>query len=247
MAEEYARLATLANGRLQLPALILEDEASEAYDLQSLGPGNHNFSILVELRRSHQTQHAAEGVRTRDSAETNKSRESVRWKLIREMNALLRQDQNRAIGTGHDRKLRWQTPAQGTESSDPGHQQLMPVPTGNSANAATVAALKHQKVPFFLSFVTLPRLTNTQALDYRLKRFSRARVPRHNLIAEARITLVSPLEVGHFAWGFVDGEVVLAQGTRFCFVLLTKLMDTATSHLPVLEVRGPARQARCGG
>ena len=149
MAEEHARLSLLVNKRIQLPALVLEDEISEPYDLRTVGTGNCDFSVLVELRRSHQTQHATEGVRTRDAAETNRPSESVRCKLIREMNALLRQDQNRAPGTGQDRKLRWETPAQGKTGSAPGHLQPTPVPTGNSANAATVAVLRVRKVPFW--------------------------------------------------------------------------------------------------
>jgi hypothetical protein len=64
------------------------------------------------------------------------------------MNALLRQDQIRAPGTGQDRKLRWQTLTQGATASDSGHQQPMPAPTGNSANAAIVAGLKSTKVSF---------------------------------------------------------------------------------------------------
>ena len=73
-----------------------------------MGAGNCDFSILVELRRSHQTEtrHAAEGVRTRDSAVTNRPNESFRCKLIQEVGAVLRQEQIRALGTGQDRKLR---------------------------------------------------------------------------------------------------------------------------------------------
>lgn len=151
MAEAYARLSLLVDKRASLPALILDDEASAPYDLRTLGVGDHDFSILVELRRSHQTRYAAEGVRTRDSSGTNKQDESVRCKLIREMNAVLRQDQVRAAGTGQDRKLRWETPAQGDIASGPGRQQPASVPTGNSANAATVATLRTQKV-----FLPLP-------------------------------------------------------------------------------------------
>jgi len=148
MAEEHARLSLLVNKQIQLPALVLEDEISEPYDLRTVGARNRDFSVLVELRRSHQTRHAAEGVRTRDAAKTNKPNESVRFKLIREMNALLCQDQNRAPGTGQDRKLRWETPAKGKPGPAPGHPQPAPVPTGNSANAAAVAALRVRKVPF---------------------------------------------------------------------------------------------------
>ena len=103
----------------------------------------------VELRRSHQTRHAAEGVRTCEAAGTNGPSESIRCNLIREMNVLLRQDQKRTPGTGQDCKLRWETPAQGKTGSAPGHLQPVPVPTRNSANAATVAVLRVRKVPFW--------------------------------------------------------------------------------------------------
>jgi hypothetical protein len=149
--KEHARLSLLINKQIRLPALVLEDEASEPYDLRTVGTGDHDFSVLVDLRRSHQTRHAAEGVRTRDSTETNRPNESVRCKLIREMNALLRQDQVRAPGTGQDRKLRWEAPTQEATGADPGHQQPVPVPTGNSANAATVTASRVRKVFFWLS------------------------------------------------------------------------------------------------
>ena len=62
------------------------------------------------------------------------------------MNAILHQDRIPAPGTGQGCKLHWQTTADGATSSDPGRQQTVPVPTGNSANAATVAALRARKV-----------------------------------------------------------------------------------------------------
>lgn len=82
MVEEYSRLSLLANGRVQLPALVPGNEASELHDLRTLGAGNHDFSVLVELHWSHQTQHVAKGVHTCDSAGTNKPGKSIRCKLI---------------------------------------------------------------------------------------------------------------------------------------------------------------------
>lgn len=146
MAEEHARLSSLINKQILLPPLILNDEPTEAYDIRTIGAGNHDLSVLVGTRGLHQTRHAAEGVRTRDSAEINKSGESVRCKLIREMNAILRQDQIRAPGTGQDRKLRWETPTQGGTHTNSKPQQPAPIAAGNSANAATVAGLRVKKV-----------------------------------------------------------------------------------------------------
>jgi hypothetical protein len=160
-SEDFFRLSSLVNKRVILPALVLEDKASEQYDFRSVGTGSHNFSVLVELRRSHQTRHAAEGVRTRDSAEINRPNESVRCKLIREMNAVLRQDQVLALGTGQDRKLRWQAPAQGGTSSQPGRQKSALALSGNSANAATAATLRVAKVLSGCLHYSSPRLMST--------------------------------------------------------------------------------------
>lgn len=119
-----------------------------------MGTGNHDFLTLVDLRRSHQTRHAAKGVRTCDSAKINRPNESVRCKSIREMNALLRQDEACAPGSGQDCKSRWQTVPQGTTSSNPERQQTVPArPTGNSANAATITAQRTQKVFHFVVWI----------------------------------------------------------------------------------------------
>ena len=121
----------------------------------SLSTGGLDFSTLVELRRLHQTRYAAEGVRTRDAVVSNRH-ESVRCKLIRELNALLRQEGNRAVGTGQDRKLRWHAPDQ--EGSIPTLAESLSVPAtaGNSANAAVVARLKTNKVSFWLANIPPP-------------------------------------------------------------------------------------------
>ena len=140
------------------PSLIIP---SEPHSPRTVGAGNYDFSILVQLQRSHQTRHAAKGVPTR-SVVTNRPNESVLCKLIQGVGAVLRQEQIRALGTGQDRKLHWQTAAQG-ENSDPEceYQQPAPVPTGNSANAVTIAALRARKVLFSVfCILTLSELTS---------------------------------------------------------------------------------------
>ena len=109
-----------------------------------------DFSTLVELRHLHQTRYAAEGVRTRDAAVS---------KLIRELNALLRQEGNRTVGTGQDRKLRWHAPDQ--EGSIPTLTECLSAPAaaGNLANAAVVAQSRTKKVSFWLANM-LPLSTN---------------------------------------------------------------------------------------
>lgn len=148
VAEESMRLCSFVNKQTSLPTLLLQDETSQpAY---SLNTNNLDYSVLVELRRLHQTRHAAEGIRTRDVAVVNTPEESIRRKLIRELNALLRQEENRAQGTGQDRTLRWLAPVQGETDSIP-ENRVEPVPAGNSANAAVVAQLRMKKVVPFCS------------------------------------------------------------------------------------------------
>ena len=78
---------------------------------------------------------------------------------------------------------------------------------------------------------------NTQASDYRLKRFKEAQCPHHDLIATARISALSPLTVGKFGWAFFDGEVVLTRGRCFHPTLPTQLTNPTISYLLVLKVR----------
>jgi len=69
---------------------------------------------------------------------------------------------NALQGAGQDRKLCWQTLPEGETSSNPGHQQSVPALTGNSANAATVAASRTRQVFLFTVCITaLPGLTST--------------------------------------------------------------------------------------
>ena len=145
-AEEYMRLSSLTNKRLSLPALLTDKTPQSP----SPSTGNFGFSTLVELRRLHQTRYAAEGVRTRDAAGSNIPEESVRCRLIRELNALLKQEGNRAVGTGQDRKLRWHAPTQEGSVPIPAENLPTPASTGNSANAAVVAKLRTKKVPIQL-------------------------------------------------------------------------------------------------
>ena len=140
-AEEFMRLSSLVKKRTSLPALLLHDEA---FQPPNLATSNLNFSILVELRRSHQTRYAAEGVRTRDASE--QPEETIRRKLIRELNAIIKQQKNRAPGTGQDQKSRWLESNQG-DGSAPDHKgQPAQATAGNAANAATVGRLRAETV-----------------------------------------------------------------------------------------------------
>ena len=78
--------------------------------------------------------------------------------MIREINAILREDHIRASGTGRGRERCWQTPTQGGTSAGPGHNSLYRY-LRNLANAAAVAGLRvgglllacHYPAEYFLS------------------------------------------------------------------------------------------------
>jgi hypothetical protein len=65
----------------------------------------------------------------------------------------------------------------------------------------------------------LPVLTCIQALEYRQKRLSSARVPLLNFLVNARVSHLFPITVGRFGWVFLDKQVVLAQGAQSFFLL----------------------------
>ena len=130
----------------RLPSLdVCTAEASRPYDF---GPSFHHdldLSILVSIRRSHETQRAKKSVRThfQDNSngqleqhhDSNNGKEpSIRQKIFREMTQVLREDQDRRKNTGANRAATW-------KSSAPGGHDIADTATltGNSANAELAA------------------------------------------------------------------------------------------------------------
>ena len=95
---------------------------------------------------------------------------------------------------------------------------------------------------FVACIVKLTGLTNTQASDYRLKRFKEAGCPHHDLIGTARINALSPLIVGRFAWAFFDNEVVLTEVSVSIPLSQPNPTDKPTiSYLLVVKVWQPGQ------
>lgn len=128
----------------RLPALSnLPPEPCHIFDTNSASVGKLDFTGLVKARKAHETACAANGVRkslyqaevssTSDNASAKKT-ESVHKQIIHEMNAVLRHQQERGIGTGLERKKRWTGSASGGRSTE-AIKEL----TGNSANAELTA------------------------------------------------------------------------------------------------------------
>ncbi|KAH9925090.1 uncharacterized protein B0H18DRAFT_955179 [Fomitopsis serialis] len=137
---------------VELPPPNIAPEPVQPNELFLAPHGNLDASPLVDLRRAHESERAAKGVRTSTYArqgsaardndrDANTEQASTRRAIIREMSAIIREQQDN-VGTtsGLNRTTRIQ---QG------------PAPTGNSANAALAAgqraaALVQRRAKVFL-------------------------------------------------------------------------------------------------
>lgn len=110
-----------------------------------------DLSPFVTLRRQHQTEESRKGVRTYKSSSTYQNHKtgvvrelSDRQILARQMQAIIRQDQERGSSTGLNRKVRWTGEASNT------HDDIdtnVPKPaTGNAANAQLAAGGRSKEV-----------------------------------------------------------------------------------------------------
>ena len=68
---------------------------------------NLDFTILIELRRSHQTRQAAAGVRTRKSASHANPVTSMRHQIARKLQDILKEDDSGGGTAGDGRNARW--------------------------------------------------------------------------------------------------------------------------------------------
>jgi hypothetical protein len=107
---------------------------------------NLDLSTLVSLRRAHETQRAKASIRTKfthqtDGETTSEKEESVRRRIFKGINEVLREDQAQRINTGTNRKTTWTASAPGGRS--PGETALL---AGNSANAELAAGQRASTV-----------------------------------------------------------------------------------------------------
>ncbi|PSR74626.1 hypothetical protein PHLCEN_2v9692 [Hermanssonia centrifuga] len=146
-----------------------------------------DLGFLVAERMKHQTRQAEHGVRTQtgmttvssEGSEGSKeptSTHSARRAILKGIQEVLREQQDRGNSTGRNREARWHEG--GTEASKA---------TGNSANAAVVSA-------------TAAR----DALKKREKLFHLAQVPLLALIKNAQISTVRSIKIAQY--GIIYGE-----------------------------------------
>lgn len=101
-----------------------------------------DVSQLVHLRFLHQTKQAETGVRKVGSGESTANRKtekplSERQQIIRKFAEILKQQDDRGVGTGLERSARWILKGSAKSISKQG--EAVEKTSGNSANAAAVA------------------------------------------------------------------------------------------------------------
>ncbi|KAF8167513.1 hypothetical protein B0H34DRAFT_854442 [Crassisporium funariophilum] len=186
VSDEYPRIQELSRlQNLSIPAVLLADEPSRPLGHSSVQYGDLDFDMLIDMRRQHQTKQAATGVRTKKFKEQSDHETTMRGKIIRELHETLKEAQDDiAIGTGVNRKVRWtdnRVPAPGGREGIVGGVAAPEVSAGNSANAALAAASVAKK-----------------AAERRKHIFTKAGVPNFAELKDARVTMLRPLQVGDY-------------------------------------------------
>ncbi|KAH7915154.1 hypothetical protein BJ138DRAFT_1055531, partial [Hygrophoropsis aurantiaca] len=166
-----------------LPTIRALDELRNACDITQYDLDLTDFHHLVKLRFSHQTKQAKNGVRTSEAVVPNlhssaddEPLQSKRVAVLRQFQAIVKEQQERGIGTGAVRSLHWKktvAPTNQTTTIDGGA-------TGNSANARQVALAAAAKM-----------------LAKRVDIYKRAKVPAE--LQLARITPTAPLRSASYA------------------------------------------------
>lgn len=112
-----------------------------------------DMSVLVSLRRSHETERSRLSGRTR--APTVSEETSLQLQITREMHARMRKKQDMAVGTGLGRSARWRdTDSTGKTLSQSNEIEEDPLPSGNTYNAAVVAGNSVKQVRHILRYGT---------------------------------------------------------------------------------------------
>ena len=130
-----------------LPALKDADAVPNIFDISPSLFSNLDIDELIQSRSFHQTKQADSGVRTHivnkvdtDSGDISQATPSQRQKLLQRLNQIVKEQQDRGVGTGKQRDLRWKKSAIG--GGNTANDGL----TGNSANAAATATASAKKV-----------------------------------------------------------------------------------------------------
>jgi hypothetical protein len=140
VSEEYIQTQKAVNVYKSLPVVRIPDEPSRPLGHGGLRSDDLNFEMMINMRRAHQTKHAATGVRTKKSKPTDGS---IRGHILQEFHEALKEAQDEhGAGTGLERVARWheREPAPGGRNGVISGTSVPDLPAGNEANAAVAAA-----------------------------------------------------------------------------------------------------------
>jgi hypothetical protein len=142
-SDDAAHIATSlsqANYIVQLPP-VNDQTPSDPFNIYD--PSLIDLSEFVQLRFSHQTKQAATGIRTTTQAPAleGPTKLTERQRVLQRFSKILKQQEEKGIGTGLERAARWARVNVSTVTSDVGVSG-----SGNSANAAAVAKAVATKV-----------------------------------------------------------------------------------------------------
>ncbi len=157
---------------------VIEEE--KPFGKGSFSTEELDLGFLVTEREKHQTRQAERGTRTgvtQAVSSEEPTNHSVRHALLKGIQAVLREKQDRGTSTGKNREARWHEGGTSVSSKT----------AGNSANAAVVSASAAK-----------------DALKRREKLFRLAQVPLLNLIKHAQISAVRAIKVTQY--GIIYGE-----------------------------------------
>lgn len=164
-ADEYARIRVALDPlqsrdprTVTLPELQLDDTPSKPFGLgNNSSVATLDFSTLVEMRRAHQTHQAAKCARTKgskddtDDLSSSTPHTSIRRDIINQYTAILKEEQDQAVGTGVERKTRWRAPAPGGRDGLVEGADQVDLANGNSSNAAATATALAKKVSLHIT------------------------------------------------------------------------------------------------
>lgn len=153
--EDISRIeGTLLAVRLP-PVNVSMAEEVRTFDLSPSFHSDLDLSSLVSIRHAHETKRAKKSVRTHardgcanegDTTTTHVVKEpSLRHKILREMNQVLREEQDQRKTTGVNRAATWKSSAPGGRGLDDSATL-----TGNSANAELAAGQRSLTVSWAL-------------------------------------------------------------------------------------------------
>lgn len=141
--EEDISTISMALWASRLPSLNISAEITQPFDRPAAFHNELDLSMLVSTRHAHETKRAFKSVRKQvkdglpentEPTEKRKKPLSVRQRIFCEMNEVLKEDQDKRINTGANRKATWTNSAPGGRSAD----QVDSL-AGNSANAELAA------------------------------------------------------------------------------------------------------------